>query len=180
MTDFNFLENDTEKIEFIQSIGTLINNGQIPVELLNENLANCFSISRYLITLYEETTLEYENLKTDFDIWYSEKFCYYRDKLNSDRTKSKFASKEEIQSEVLMNESEYRKWKNDLAVYERRVSFYRRLLDSWKVQSNILVQISQNMRSEMYALSVEKKANEDLTKEQLHRKIKKVKKMEET
>ena len=72
MTDFNFLEGDTEKIEFIQSIGKLIENGQIPVELLNENLANCFSISRYLITLYEETTFEYENLKTEFDIWYSE------------------------------------------------------------------------------------------------------------
>lgn len=178
MTDFNFLEGDTKKIEFIQSIGKLIENGQIPVELLNENLANCFSISRYLITLYEETTLEYENLKTEFDIWYSEKFCYHRDKLNSDRTKSKFASKEEIQSEVLMNESDYRKWKNNLSLYERRVSFYRRLLDSWKTQTNILIQISQNMRSEMYALSVEKKSNEDLTKEQLHRKIKKIR-MEE-
>ena len=40
MVDFSFLEDDTEKIEFINSIGNLIQNGEVSPEALNETLAN--------------------------------------------------------------------------------------------------------------------------------------------
>ena len=56
MVDFSFLEDDSEKIEFINSIGNLIQNGEISAESLNECLANYFSITRYILTLYESWT----------------------------------------------------------------------------------------------------------------------------
>ena len=60
---FNFIEDDVERIEFINNIGNLIRDGEIPPETLNECLANSFSINRYLITLAESVLKEDDDLK---------------------------------------------------------------------------------------------------------------------
>ena len=44
MINFDFLESDSEKVEFINSIGNLIQNGEIAPEKLNECLGNYFAI----------------------------------------------------------------------------------------------------------------------------------------
>lgn len=186
LTNFLCLEEDSERIAFIQSIGELIDNGAITPERLNEGLANYFSVNRYLTDIYESVEKEYEQEKIDYDIWWSELFITERHNLNDGQPKSKYASQAEINSAVIVNnKEEYKRRQNNLLMKERRVSYYRRLLDGWKTQSQMLVNLSQNMRSEMNALYVENRANKDLTKENLIRhnneglrdmKIKKIKK----
>jgi hypothetical protein len=157
-------------LEFIESIGNLIEKGMVTPERLNEGLANYFSVNRYLTEIYESVQEDYEKEKISYDIWWSELFLIERHDLNDGQPKSKFASQAEINSAVIVNHKEdYKKHQETLLMKERRCSFYRRLLDSWKTQSQMLINLSQNMRSEMNALYVENKANKDMTKENLIR-----------
>lgn len=175
MINFDFLESDSEKIDFIQSVGNMIVNDEITPEKLNETLANYWQVSRYLITLYESVSLEYEQMKLDYDCWYAETFIDCKATLNEDRSKSKFASTSEIHQFLVANNiEEYRKKQNVLITAEKRRSFYAKLLDNWKANSQMIIQISQNMRTELLSLSTERKANEDLTNEKIIRKVKKI------
>ena len=173
MIDFSFLENDSEKIEFIESIGQIIQDGNISPESLNEALGNFFSVQRYLITLYESVNLEFEMLKLEYKTLYAECFQQSKIKLNEGITaKSKFASTTEIENDVIVsNKHEYNEYQQKLIIGDRRRSFYYRLMESWKSNSQQIIQLAQNARTELFSLSVEKKANEDITKEKLIRHI---------
>lgn len=184
LVNFDLIESDSEKISFIQGIGSLIDNGQITPEALNEGLGNYYAINKYLISIYEETVRELEEAKIDYDVWFSELFISERARLNDGQPKSKYASQAEINSAVIVeNKVSYKEKKYELLQKERRVSFYRRLLDGWKTQSQILINLSQNMRSDLIALSVENKANKDIMRENLIRNnkeaLKKIKKIKE-
>ena len=173
MISFDFLESDSEKIEFIENIGQIIQNGNISPESLNEALANFFSIQRYLITLYESVNLEFEMMKLEYDQWYAEAFQNSKLKLNEGVTaKTKFASTTEIQNDIIVsNKHEYNEYQQKLILADRRRSFYYRIMESWKSNSQQIIQLAQNARTEIFALNVEKKANEDLTKEKLIRHV---------
>ena len=166
MVDFSFLEDDSEKIEFINSIGNLIQNGEISAESLNECLANYFSITRYILTLYESVSLEDDMLKLEYKTWYAEKFLESKTNLNKDVTaKTKMASTTEI-------EQNYVNWQQRLIISEKRKSFYLRIMESWKANSQQIIQLAQNARTEIFSLKTQDKANEDITKEKLIRHVK--------
>ena len=174
MVDFSFLEDDSEKIEFINSIGNLIQNGEISAESLNECLANYFSITRYILTLYESVSLEDDMLKLEYKTWYAEKFLESKTDLNKDVTaKSKMASTTEIEQNLIVtNKSKYVEWQQKLIISEKRKSFYLRIMDSWKSNSQQIIQLAQNARTEIFSLKTQDKANEDITKEKLIRHVK--------
>lgn len=174
MVDFSFLEDDTEKIEFINSIGNLIQNGEVSAESLNECLANYFSITRYILTLYESVSLEDDILKLEYKTWYAEKFLESKTNLNKDVTaKTKMASTTEIEQNLIVtNKSEYIEWQQKLIISEKRKSFYLRIMDSWKNNSQQIIQLAQNARTEIFSLKTQDKANEDITKEKLIRHVK--------
>ncbi len=174
MVDFSFLEDDSEKIEFINSIGNLIQNGEVSAESLNECLANYFSITRYILTLYESVSLEDDMLKLEYKTWYAEKFLESKTNLNKDVTaKTKMASTTEIEQNLIVsNKSEYVNWQQRLIISEKRKSFYLRILESWKVNSQQIIQLAQNARTEIFSLKTQDKANEDITKEKLIRHVK--------
>jgi hypothetical protein len=173
MVTFDFLENDSEKIEYINSLGNLIKGDEISPESLNEALANYFPITRYLLTLYESVSLEDDMLKLDYKTWYADKFIESKTKLNADVTvKSKMASTTEIEQNLIVtNKSDYIEWQQKLIISEKRKSFYFRITESWKSNSQQIIQLSQNMRTELYSLRTQDKANEDITKEKLIRHI---------
>lgn len=173
MVTFDFLENDSEKIEYINSLGNLIKDDEISPESLNEALANYFPITRYLLTLYESVSLEDDMLKLDYKTWYADKFIESKTKLNADVTvKSKMASTTEIEQNLIVtNKSEYIEWQQKLIISEKRKSFYFRIMESWKSNSQQIIQLSQNMRTELYSLRTQDKANEDITKEKLIRHV---------
>jgi hypothetical protein len=174
MVDFSFLEDDSEKIEFINSIGNLIQNGEISAESLNECLANYFSITRYILTLYESVSLEDDMLKLEYKTWYAEKFLESKTNLNKDVTaKTKMASTTEIEQNLIVsNKSQYVDWQQRLIISEKRKSFYLRILESWKANSQQIIQLAQNARTEIFSLKTQDKANEDITKEKLIRHVK--------
>lgn len=174
MVDFSFLEDDTEKIEFINNIGNLIQNGEVSPETLNETLANYFSITRYILTLYESVSLEDDMLKLEYKTWYAEKFLESKTNLNKDVTaKTKMASTTEIEQNLIVtNKSEYVEWQQRLIISEKRKSFYLRIMESWKANSQQIIQLAQNARTEIFSLKTQDKVNEDITKEKLIRHIK--------
>lgn len=173
MVTFDFLEDDNEKIEYINSLGNLIKDDEISPESLNEALANYFPITRYLLTLYESVSLEDDMLKLDYKTWYADKFIESKTRLNADITvKSKMASTTEIEQNLIVtNKQEYIEWQQKLIISEKRKSFYFRILESWKSNSQQIIQLSQNMRTELYSLRTQDKANEDITKEKLIRHV---------
>ena len=172
MIDFSFIEDDSSKVEYIQSIGELIVNGEITPEKLNECLANFFPITRYILTLYESVSLEDDNLKLEYNCWYAEKSKESETRLSVGLPPSKTISDSKIQNDVIVNnKSEYINWQQKLIISEKRKSFYYRIMDSWKANSQQIVQLSQNMRTELLTLRVEDRANKDMQKERLIRHV---------
>lgn len=164
----DFLVFAQQKINQIKEQTNLINNGEISISELNRCLVEFSSTSAYLIYEYEQASLEEEIFKDEYKLDYSNWYTEARNKLNVSRIQSKFANGTEIEAEALVqHREEYLEWRKKLLLAEKKTSMYRRYLDTLKIQGNILIQISQNLRQEGYSLQVEQKAN----KERLIRKV---------
>ena len=173
MIDISTIDNDVERIEYVNNIGNLIRNGEIPPETLNEALANSFAIQRYLNGLSETILAEDDDLKLDYSIWYAEVSKLAETKLSEGMPSSKTISDNKIKNQVIIdNTSEYKEWQNKLILSNRRVSFYSSLKDAWKTYTKHITELSCNMRTELMTLRVEDRANRDLQKEKLIRHVK--------
>lgn len=173
MIDISAIDDDVERIEYINNIGNLIRDGEIPPETLNEALANSFAIQRYLNGLSETILAEDDDLKLDYSIWYAEVSKLAETKLSEGMPSSKTISDNKIKNQVIIdNTSEYKEWQNKLILSNRRVSFYSSLKDAWKTYTKHITELSCNMRTELMTLRVEDKANRDLQKEKLIRHVK--------
>lgn len=172
MIDISTIDDDVERIEYINNIGNLIRDGEIPPETLNEALANSFAIQRYLNGLSETILAEDDDLKLDYSIWYAEVSKLAENKLSEGMPSSKTISDNKIKNQVIIdNTSEYKEWQNKLILSNRRVSFYSSLKDAWKIYTKHITELSQNMRTELITLRVEDRANKDLQKEKLIRNV---------
>lgn len=172
MIDISTIDDDVERIEYINNIGNLIRDGEIPPETLNEALANSFAIQRYLNGLSETILAEDDDLKLDYSIWYAEVSKLAENKLSEGMPSSKTISDNKIKNQVIIdNTSEYKEWQNKLILSNRRVSFYSSLKDAWKTYTKHITELSQNMRTELITLRVEDRANKDLQKEKLIRNV---------
>lgn len=173
MIDISTIDDDVERIEYINNIGNLIRNGEIPPETLNEALANSFAIQRYLNGLSETILAEDDDLKLDYSIWYAKVSKLAENKLSEGMPSSKTISDNKIKNQVIIdNTSEYKEWQNKLILSNRRVSFYSSLKDAWKTYTKHITELSQNMRTELMTLRVEDRANRDLQKEKFIRHVK--------
>ena len=172
MIDISEIDDDLERIEWVNSIGNLIRDGEIPPETLNECLANSFTINRYLMTLSETMLKEDDDLKLDYQIWYAEKSQLAEAELSKDAPSSKTISDTKIKNKVIVdNAREYKDWQNQLIISNRRVSYYSNLKDAWKTYTKHITELSQNMRTELMTLRVEDRANKDLQKEKFIRHV---------
>jgi len=168
-----FLEATQDNLDKVNEQSKLIYDNEIPPSALNNALANYHGLNTFLVRQYEISVLEDEELKDEYKMIYSKWFVDTRNKLNNSRTSSKFASTTEIEANALIdNREEYLSWKKKLNLSERKVSMYRRLLDGFKIQAQMLVNIANNMRSELSALSIENRANKNITREKIIRKVK--------
>ena len=177
MIDFSLIEDDSEKVEFMNSMFNLVKDGECTPDLLNTALVNYASISAWLITVLESVERENNDLKNEYNVWIADKFIEVRNKLSENIAKSKMPSQTEITNQVIVeNREEYLDWQKELQIHERKEGFYRRMNDMWKTNANMILALCNNARSELFALKIEDKANQDITKENLirHNKIKKV------
>ena len=109
MIDISTIDDDVERIEYINNIGNLIRDGEIPPETLNEALANSFAIQRYLNGLSETILAEDDDLKLDYSIWYAEVSKLAENKLSEGMPSSKTISDNKIKNQVIIdNTSEYK------------------------------------------------------------------------
>ena len=115
MIDISTIDDDVERIEYINNISNLIRDGEIPPETLNEALANSFAIQRYLNGLSETILAEDDDLKLDYSIWYAEVSKLAENKLSEGMPSSKTISDNKIKNQVIIdNTSEYKEWQNKL------------------------------------------------------------------
>ena len=158
MTEYlSFVET---KITELQQYTKLIRNNQINPPDINRALGEYTEVLWMLQAEYQRAKVAHYEKEAEFDDWWDGVFVATRDKLTEDLVKSKWPSKTEIETQARAeNIGEYRVYKDALIASENRVEFIRRLLESWKAHDHILVNLSQNMRSEMNALSLNSRAN---------------------
>ena len=173
IVDFSLLETNEDRVQFLQQMNQLVENGQCTPELLNTALANYASTSTWLITILETVEIEHNNLKLDYSVWESEKIIETKEKMSFGMSKSLKLSQTEINAQMIVdNKAKYIEWQRQLQLAERKEGFYRRLNDMWKKNADIILCLSNNMRSELRSLSIENKANKEIAEEAIIRRVK--------
>lgn len=172
--DFSEIETDEERVQFLNGMYELIRDGEIPVELINKSLANFYPANAWLIVTLETVEKLNVDLKTDYKIWEAEKRDEARGILESEAIEKAQGKKPDKPSAgdidakmIVDNKEEYKEWQSRLNEIQRLEGFYRRLSDAWDTAGKMLINISQNARSDLMAIRVEKKANEDIKQEEL-------------
>jgi hypothetical protein len=124
---------------------------------INYCLAFYTEVSNQLLFDYRQELDKLNYYKQQFNNWQKEKFVLARDKLNADRTKSKFASQSEIEAEAFVdNKKEWKEWEQKIFFIEAKSSILHGLRENWKSHSFMLKEISDNMKVEMHNLSMER------------------------
>lgn len=156
-----------QKLKYLERYTSLIHNGEITPEAINHAVASYSGLHSWMITEYEKVCLDYDILKEEYQSHFDEWFIESRNKLNETRLSSKYASATEIEANARVNHrDEYLRYQSKLKILERKVSMYRRLMDNWKNQAQMIIQLSQNSRAEMKALGIQDLANWDNPKEE--------------
>jgi len=154
--DEQYIEYVQQQLNNLKETERLIEEGHVLPYRVNRALAEYNRIHAMLIIEYQRVKTINNRLKKRHKMWWDEKFIEARDKLNSDRTSSKYASKGEIESQARVdNKVEHLEWEDKLDIAEAKTRLLIRLLDAWSRNERILTQLSNNMRSEMRALYVE-------------------------
>jgi hypothetical protein len=155
----NYIEYVEQQIRRLKETSRLIQDGHILPYKVNKALAEYEEVSLGLTAEYQRVKTINKVLNRKYQAWWDEKFLEARDSLNGDRVKSKFASKAEIESQTRHNNKrEYFEWQDKLDESESKVRFILRLIDNWRKEDQILIQLSKNMTTEIRALYVQSDA----------------------
>ena len=155
-----YLKYVQDKIKYVEQYMDIIKNYEITPQVINHALSNHGKIMNWLISEFEKISLDYEDLKEDYQVEFDKWVIEARKKLNDGRVASKFASNSEIEGCARVeHREEYLRWKRKLLIMEHKVSFYRRIRDNWQNQKDILTNLSWNTRTEMKNLNTEDYTN---------------------
>ncbi len=143
-------------ISQLKEIGSLRSStNTISPETINSHLSNSYNYYKVIVSEYERKKYEHEMRKTNFQIWWDEKFIEVRNKLNDGRTASKFASKSEIDSQTRVdNKEKFSELNDELIKSDYILATYRRIMMKFPDFENNLRTLSVNMRSEMKNLNL--------------------------
>jgi len=156
-----FLTFIEEQIEKFQTYTRLHEELLLTPEMINTAMASYESVNIMLIGLYRKNKTEEYNVQKQYKKWFDKKFSEIRKEMiaEADNKSVKIAIKE-YESELRVRfEDEYWAWQDKMTVAENKTGFALDLLQSWKSYDKILVQLSSNMRGEMYALSLDNRIN---------------------
>lgn len=149
-TDEEFISFVNQQIEDMKKYSNLGSGAEITFFELNNALRSYEQIYLTLIGLYNVAHIEFQRTQEDFDDWYAEKFLVIRSRENPrDVSQTKWASQKEIEMMVRHeNKFEYQGYKEQLLTLDRKVAFFRRLLEAWQSQQFILNTLSKNITTE--------------------------------
>ncbi|MEI7509695.1 MAG: hypothetical protein WCJ62_09565 [Flavobacterium sp.] len=162
--------NDYEKfvVENLNKFSEYSNFGKQEISPweINMALGAYHEVSVTLLSEYQKAKYILNQVKRNFTVWYDEKYLEARKELNNPNDPaSKWASTKEIDSHTrVKNKEEWLSKTEQVEEQEQRVSFLSGLRDSWKAFDSMLVNLSQNSRSEMKALSIQDRMHSDIRK----------------
>lgn len=149
-----------EQIDRFQKNTALVSKDQIFPETLNRALAEYGVTSAALISEYQRAKLDHYQIESEFQDWWDDKVSRAKAEILEDITGKKYPAFKEYELKAKQdNLTAYRDYQDRLVTAERKVSFLQRLLETFKKQDQILVNLSLNMRSELKALSLEDRMN---------------------
>ena len=155
-----YLEFVQEQIKSFQKNTRLIRDDQIFPETLNRALAEYGNVASMLNAEYQRAKVDQYRVDSEFNDWWDEVVSEARNEILESIEGKKYPAYKEY--ELVAKEryrEKYRAFQDRVYTAERRVSFLRRLIDTYKKQDQILVNLSLNMRSELRTLSLQDRMN---------------------
>ncbi len=118
---------------------------------INQALMGYQNVNLALMTVYYTTKHEYAEKKTEYDNWYAGRYTEIRNNANPiSLSAQKWISTKEIEFMVRMKYTgEMTEKTSELNLINEKLSFMRRMLDSWKGHQFVLTQLSKNVMGEM-------------------------------
>lgn len=151
----SYIKEQYEKMKDTSTISA--SDDTLTPERINYCLACYTDIGNQLLFNYRQLLDKLNYYKQQFNNWQKEKFVLARDKLNSDRTKSKYASQSEIEAEAYVdNKCEWNEWEQKIFFIEAKTNLLNGIKENWKSHSFMLKEISDNMKVEMRNLNMER------------------------
>jgi hypothetical protein len=140
---------------------SLVSNDEISPYMICLALADYMTVNHMLLSEYQRRKVELCGVQDEYDDWMDDKFYTVRSKMiEQNKAKTAKISIKEIDNAVKVeHKNEYKIYRNKIREAEFKVSFIRRLLESWKKLDGILCTISTNLRTEMKALSLQDRMN---------------------
>ena len=160
-----YIEYVSAMIDRFKVLGELISKDDdvVTPERINTALAYYYQVSMALNSEYQRCKIEYLREKLLFQSWEdaifekAKKAILYENEQNSKTTKP--SVKEYETRSRNDNRQEYNIRQMKLNVYESKMQFILRMMDTVKTYDNILVSLANNMRQEMRSLSIESRMN---------------------
>ena len=155
-----------EIIDKYSKASKLIEGDEVTPQALNSALANYIETNLCLISEYQRAKISLYKITRDYDRWYDQEFIRIRKKMIEEiDTKTIKIAVKEVETQLRVECSDkYYEFQDKINEAEYQVSLLLRLLEQYKKFDSVLVNLSQNMRSELRSLSVENRINLDPNK----------------
>lgn len=157
----------SDTVSRFSKIGDLINGDEVSPSKLNKALAEFYNVSLALNSEYQRQKINHSVLETDYQIWYDDKFLEAKSIVMEGYANSRSIKPSIKEFEIELRRSfrsEWKEWDLKLKESEAKTQFLLRLRETLYKYDNILTSLSNNMRGEMRALSIENRANHDNVK----------------
>ncbi len=153
-----FVQNTIDKYK---DLGDLIRGNEVLPSKVNYALAQYYEISGMLNSEYQRAKMEHLDAERDFTAWYDKKFEIAKEEVIAEyaSTKTKPAVKEYDIRVRTRYADEFKEWQIRVTHAEAQMRFILRMMDRMDRYDKILTTLSNNMRSEMMVLSIDKRAN---------------------
>lgn len=156
-----FVRNSMKQYE---ALTDLIHDNEITPYVLNKALASYFKIHLSVITEYQILKSKFQIQTLGYKEWYAEKLEEAKEQVISEYSKSAKPAKYEFENRVqVLYKTEMREKQLELFETENNMKMLSKVLDALKRYDNVLCQLSNNMRSELKSLSLEKRAIGDIS-----------------
>jgi len=146
-------------------IGEVIIRDVVHPEEINRALGNYYTVSSGLLAEGRRKKIESSDFELEYLQWYDEKFEEAKKEVISDYSGAKGSVKpsvKEFETRLrIKNRKEYNEYQRKKILLYAEVRHYDQLDFRINAYGTILETISKNMRSELFALSVQTRANKD-------------------
>ena len=130
---------------------------EITPDKINTALANFTPVNLMLNAEYQRLLKQQKDQEKEFRKWSDRKFVETKAVMSEGLAKSVKLSKAEIDIQVRFeNEKEYEDFEDQEQELEMKVDYVKKLLDQWKDHAWVLRALSDNMRTELKTLNIER------------------------